>query len=720
VTTDASPNTRAWPRVLALTLVLLVGSIYGYLQIRRDERQSALVTHSYRVIGELELLLSLAKDMETGQRGYLLTGDSAYLRPYEQANSTIELHLQNYAALTADDHIAQTQLPVLRRHFHDKQEELRTSIAVYDQTGLIEASALVRAGTGRVIMDELRTDIFGLLDHEHQLLDARTHTSRRAQLLARSAPLAAAAAGLLLLAILLQRLHRVDRARIDVLGESESRRLELAKTSQTLQFSLEAANAGAWSWDFPSQAGRWSERQYALYDMNPATAAPDYESWLGLLHPEDRGATGQNIDTVLNSTTTSLRLEFRVPTSADPRWLLAIGTVERNAAGAPLRISGITLDVTRQKAAAAELAASERRNTELLAFAPMIAWASQPGGSSSYLNPRWYDYTGQPAGTSSAGREAAIHSEDIAKVREWTRSTATVSTPLECVYRIRRHDGEYRWFHGRMAPQLGADGTAVRWYGIAADIHDAKLNELQLQAQDLELREADVRKNEFLAILAHELRNPLAPIRSAAMVLRQPTTDAQSREWAAAVVERQVKTMARLLDDLLDISRISRGTLKVHTQRVRLDSIIDDAVEIVQPMLEARKHTLVQQRPDQPVELEADAVRLAQILTNLLTNAVKFTDAGGRIELRAQLHHDSLHIEIIDNGIGLDPAVLGSIFDLFSQVDSALERTEGGLGIGLALVKGLTTLHRGTVQAHSAGLGHGSKFLVVLPLASAS
>jgi PAS domain S-box-containing protein len=703
---------------MALTAVLLAGSLYSYLQIKGDERQSAWVAHSYRVIGELEVLLSLAKDMETGQRGYLLTGDRDYLGPYDQANAQIERHLQIFQTLTAADPSAQAVMPQLRRLVRDKQAELRASIEVYDRNGPLAASAVVRTGTGRAIMDALRADIVGLLDHERQVLNRRGQTSGRAQLLAQSAPLAAAAAGLLMLSLVTRRLRRVDRARVDALAESESRRRELTATAQTLQFSLEAANAGAWSWEVQSRAGHWSEGQYALYERDPAAGPPGYEAWLESIDAEDRGPTLEKIAAVLDGATPTLRVEFRVPSAAGRRWLLAIGTVERDAAGAPLRLSGITLDITGLKAAAAEVAASERRNTELLEFAPMIAWANQPGGFSTYLNPRWYEYTGLLAGTlSSDGWERVVHPEDLARVQEWAAATATATAPLECSYRLRRHDGVFRWFHGRMAPQRSTDGSVIRWFGTAADVHDAKLTEQRLRAEELTLRNADRRKNEFLAILAHELRNPLAPIRSATRILCLPASDAQSRAWAAAIVERQVKTMARLLDDLLDVSRISRSMLRLQKQRVTLAAVIDDAVEMVRPMFEARQHTLLQHRPDHPVELEVDPVRLAQVLTNLLANAAKYTDAGGAIELRAYLRDAHLHLEISDNGIGLEPEMLGAIFTLFSQVDTALERTEGGLGIGLALVKGLTQLHGGTVEAHSAGLGCGSQFHVILPLA---
>jgi signal transduction histidine kinase/ActR/RegA family two-component response regulator len=231
-----------------------------------------------------------------------------------------------------------------------------------------------------------------------------------------------------------------------------------------------------------------------------------------------------------------------------------------------------------------------------------------------------------------------------------------------------------------------------------------------------EALEADRKKDEFLAVLAHELRNPLAPIRNATQLLKAPRTDAGVREWATNIVERQVQTMAWLLDDLLDLSRITRGKLTLHKQRVKLPSIIENAIEIARPLIDARQHVLEVYQPQEAVELDADPLRLTQVVSNLLTNAAKYTDRGGRIELNASIEGSSLRLAVRDSGIGLAPESLKGLFEMFSQVKTALARSEGGLGIGLALVKGLTELHGGSVEAKSEGLGRGSEFVVRIPL----
>jgi signal transduction histidine kinase/ActR/RegA family two-component response regulator len=229
------------------------------------------------------------------------------------------------------------------------------------------------------------------------------------------------------------------------------------------------------------------------------------------------------------------------------------------------------------------------------------------------------------------------------------------------------------------------------------------------------LREADRKKDEFLATLAHELRNPLAPVMHAVKLMESTAADERQRQWGREVIARQVQRMALLLDDLLDVSRITRGRLELRKDYVDLQSLVSSAVETARPLIDAKQHDLVIDLPPEPVELEVDPLRLSQALSNLLTNAAKYTDAHGKIRLAASQDTDGLTIRVTDNGIGLEPSVIKGLFEMFSQIDSAIDRAEGGLGIGLALVKGLVALHGGAVEATSAGLGQGSEFTIRLP-----
>ena len=232
------------------------------------------------------------------------------------------------------------------------------------------------------------------------------------------------------------------------------------------------------------------------------------------------------------------------------------------------------------------------------------------------------------------------------------------------------------------------------------------------------LRDTDRRKDEFLATLAHELRNPLAPVRSSLEIMRLAMDDPDVIARARETMERQMGQMVRLIDDLLDVSRITRGRLELRTERVALDTVIRTALETAGPLIDDSGHRLVVEGADQPIELIADPVRLAQVLSNLLNNAAKYTEPGGTIHLTTALDGDEVVVTVKDSGVGIAPEALPAVFDLFNQIDRTLERSQGGLGIGLTLVKRLVEMHGGRVEAHSDGPGQGASFTVRLPVIS--
>jgi len=230
------------------------------------------------------------------------------------------------------------------------------------------------------------------------------------------------------------------------------------------------------------------------------------------------------------------------------------------------------------------------------------------------------------------------------------------------------------------------------------------------------LKEADRHKDEFLAVLAHELRNPLAPIRNAVEIMRRSSLSDPQLVWSRDVVERQVKHLTRLVDDLLDVSRITRGNINLSREPVSVSTIIARAIETIQPMIAEHRHELTVDVTDEVLEVEGDLTRLTQVLGNLLNNAAKYTDPGGTIMVSARREGSDVDIRVRDNGIGIPPALLPRLFQLFTQVDAGAHRTQGGLGIGLALVRQLVQMHGGSVTAYSSGPGTGSEFLIRLPL----
>jgi signal transduction histidine kinase len=230
------------------------------------------------------------------------------------------------------------------------------------------------------------------------------------------------------------------------------------------------------------------------------------------------------------------------------------------------------------------------------------------------------------------------------------------------------------------------------------------------------LKEADRHKDEFLAVLAHELRNPLAPIRNAVEIMRRSALTDPQLAWSRDVVERQVKHLTRLVDDLLDVSRITRGNINLSREPVLVATIVARAIETIQPLIAEQRHNLTIDMNEEPLEVEGDLTRLTQVLGNLLNNAAKYTDPGGTITVSARRQGTDVELRVRDNGIGIPPALLPRLFQLFTQVDAAAHRAQGGLGIGLALVRQLVQMHGGSVTAYSDGPGKGSEFLIRLPL----
>ena len=310
-----------------------------------------------------------------------------------------------------------------------------------------------------------------------------------------------------------------------------------------------------------------------------------------------------------------------------------------------------------------------------------------------------------------------VHPDDrVARKKQFHDGAAQGQRHFVLHYRMRHKDG--RWLHveDRAVLVLDEHGRYAKLHGCTVDVTHIQQAEERLLQLNAELREADRRKDEFVATLAHELRNPLAPIRNAVRILQAKGTQEPELVWGRAVIERQAAHMARLLEDLLDVSRIAQGKLDLRRTLVPLASVIESAVETSRPAIESGAHKVDVVLPREPVQVDADPVRLAQVFSNLLTNAAKYTPQGGRITLEAREEGREVAVSVRDTGIGIAPEMLGRLFQMYSQAAPALQRAQGGLGIGLSLVRGLVELHGGRVEARSAGAQQGSEFVVHLPL----
>jgi PAS domain S-box-containing protein len=289
-------------------------------------------------------------------------------------------------------------------------------------------------------------------------------------------------------------------------------------------------------------------------------------------------------------------------------------------------------------------------------------------------------------------------------------------SPLVMDVRMCHKDGKCRWFYVRADWHREKDGDPFVLSGVHVDIQNLKTASEELSKAVDRLKEADARKDEFLAMLAHELRNPLAPIRSAAEILKIARLDESRVQKTSEIIARQVGHMTSLVDDLLDVSRVTRGLVKLEKKPLDIKHIVTDAVEQVNPLVRARRHHLALHLSPEAAMVCGDKKRLVQVIGNLLNNAAKYTPEGGNIRLKTEVEDSKVLLSVIDDGIGMEPGLAARVFDLFAQAERTPDRSSGGLGLGLALVKSLVELHEGTVTCASEGLGKGSRFTVCLPL----
>lgn len=390
------------------------------------------------------------------------------------------------------------------------------------------------------------------------------------------------------------------------------------------------------------------------------------------------------------------------------RWVRAFAHPVRDAGGLVREVMLIHEDVTDRVHAENALRSSEQRLQQLANTIPQLAWMADPEGWIHWYNDRWYDYTGTtPAQMEGWGWQSVHDAEALPTVIARWRASIESGEPFQMTFPLRGRDGRFRPFFTLVAPLKDADGKVVQWFGTNTDVSP-------LQEAQQALRDNDQRKDEFLAMLAHELRNPLAPIAAAAQLLVMGDASVTAR--ASEVISRQVTHITRLVDDLMDVSRVTRGLIELEREIVDLPSVVQGAVEQAMPQVQAWGHRLATTVEAPSACVEGDRARLVQVVANLLGNAARYTPAGGRIELSLHASEGVATLRVSDNGQGIEARLLPRVFELFTQGERTPDRTGGGLGIGLALVRRLVELHGGQVRAESPGPGKGSVFTVTLPL----
>lgn len=827
-----------------LAIAVVINGAVTYRSINALHDDSRTITHTHDVLVALESVISLAKDAETGQRGYVITEEKSYLEPYTTATAAIGKQLDLVEKLTADNDFHRAEISKLRERWDDKRAELEATIAKVDAEDVAGAREQVKTDRGKEAMDALRSQVDVMMEHESQLrrdrIDHARATYRRSALTSLLGNLIGIGALGAFFVILRRHLVARERAAAVIHEQGERFRTTLASIGDAVMTVdtkgcvtyLNAIAEELTGWTNAAAAGQSMHDVFKIINEtsrepveNPVdkvlregvivglanhtiliskkgderaiddSAAPirdqegkiegvvlvfrdvaerrKTERELAVSQARKTAILESAMDGILTIDETGKVISYNpaaeqmfgyeradamgrelaeliipqayrddhrrglahyLATGEGPilRKRLELTAIRANGDEFPVEISitpiktedeifftGYIRDLTERKQAEEALREAEQQFRTLADTIPQLAWMAHADGSIFWYNQRWYDFTGTtPEEMEGWGWQAVHDADELPRVLARFRASIASGQDWEDTFPIRRHDGEMRWHLSRMLPVRDDHGRIVRWFGTNTDITDQIEAANELRELAANLSEADRRKDVFLATLAHELRNPLAPIRNALSVLKHNEDNPQAFDETREMLERQVQQMVRLIDDLLDLSRISRNRIDLRKEDVVLSEVIEHAVETCRPIIDEAEHALTVRLPEEPIHLHADKVRLAQVFLNLLNNSAKYTERGGKIELSAQVEGNEVVVAVQDNGIGIPAGMLAHVFDMFTQIDPSLERAQGGLGIGLTLVKRLVEMHGGAIEARSAGPGHGSTFTVRLPKSS--
>ncbi len=502
------------------------------------------------------------------------------------------------------------------------------------------------------------------------------------------------------------------------------------RQEERLTLALDSSQTGVWEWDPATDRISWSPQCFAILGVPAAEPGRPLtlEDFRGRIHPEDAGRVWSEVERALRGEP-GFHSEFRVTRpDGSVRWISNTGLVVRGEQGEPAHMVGTVQDVTERVEARKALSRTEQmlRESEkwfrLIADSiPHMVWSARGDGGTDYYNSRFLDYLGVTReGMGEWTWLSTLHPEDAARSQEAWRQACENGREYEIEYRIRRAaDGRYLWHLGRAVPLRGSEGTIIRWFGTCTDIEDQKQAERELLGARQAAEEASRAKDQFIAVLSHELRTPLTPVLTVAQMLEADAgLRPEQRKWVE-MIRRNVELETRLIDDLLDHTRISRGKVELHLVPTDLHGKILQTLAICESDARGKRIELVTDLRAARSWLLADPARLQQVLWNLVKNGVKFTPEGGTVTVHtADAEDGGVVIEVRDTGVGIAPERLPRVFDAFEQGGREVTRMFGGLGLGLAISKGLIELHGGTLTAASAGQGRGALFTLRLPAAA--
>ncbi|HXE55623.1 MAG TPA: PAS domain-containing protein, partial [Tepidisphaeraceae bacterium] len=501
-------------------------------------------------------------------------------------------------------------------------------------------------------------------------------------------------------------------------ASSQGSSLDVRESEERLRLATEAAELGIWEFDPISGRLTWPDVARRIWQIEPGREVT-WQVWKTAIHPDDRDAVEARVLASLNPDGTGEQdMEYRVlRADGEIRWVRVRGRAhfqivdgQRKA----VRVLGTVQDVTVAKYAEEALRRSEARARALIDSVVQLMWTNDPQGRTLYYNSRWSEYTGMEM--FEADWLSLVHPEDRARLLEVRAGGIPSGQAYEVEYRLRRFDGEYRWHLVRVVPVKDELGRVLNWFGTATDVHDMKMAEQRLAEAKREAEAANSAKDRFLAVLSHELRTPLTPVvMSVSALAMDPNLPAEARQ-ELAMVRRNVELETKLIDDLLDITRIVNGKLRLNVRAQRAHELLNNVMEICGSEAMAKRLKTDVDLKAEDDRIAADGARMQQVFWNLIKNAIKFTPEEGRVQVRTHNPRPGQFVlEVADSGVGIDPAAMGRLFNAFEQGEQKVTRQFGGLGLGLAISKALVDLHGGTILVHSDGKGCGATFTLGLP-----
>ncbi len=497
----------------------------------------------------------------------------------------------------------------------------------------------------------------------------------------------------------------------------------LRENQAMLSLAMKSSRMGVWERNVKTGEVYWSEELEKIFGLEKGAFAKTRTSFYDLMHADDRKRTLEEIDRAVVEHR-DYTVEFRfIHADNSIHWMEGRGQAIYNDLDEPVKLYGIGIDITERKRADQVLQESENRFRMMSDNAPMLVWMSGTDKLRTYFNQTWLDFTGRAmAEEIGDGWIRGIYPKDYEQCLKTYKNSFDARKEFEMEYRLRHFNGDYCWVIDRGVPLFTPEGVFKGYIGSCVDVTERKESELRREdilrrehAARLEAEAASRAKDEFLSVLSHELRTPLNSMFGWIRMLRAGMLNEERTVQAFEVIERNVRLQNNLIEDLLDVSRIITGKMRIETERVDFVSIINSSVEAARPAADAKNISLTVETESDSQIVSGDATRLQQIVGNLINNAIKFTPQNGIVSLELKRADGKIRLEVRDSGIGISKEFLPMIFDRFKQADSTTKRAHSGLGLGLTIVKNLTELHYGTIKALSDGDNSGATFVVEFP-----